>query len=202
MVSDLIESSLVGYEVDGLLFGGSPAPDTLVPRARDAFPSATMMQAYGMTETNSVAVSIAGGDYTARPTSTGLASPVNEIMIVREGKPVGPGVSGEVLLRGPNIMQCYWRDQEATSKSITNDGWLRTGDLGFLDNEGFLYIKDRIKDIIIRGGENIDSVSVENALYRDPRVLEAAAVGVPDERLGELVAASSQPSEAESQAPS
>ncbi|KAF8062191.1 hypothetical protein FPV67DRAFT_1563616 [Lyophyllum atratum] len=189
MVSDILDSSLVGYSLDGLLFGGSPAPITLVPRAQEAFPTATMMQAYGMTETNSVAVSFAGEDYATRPASTGRASPVNEIMITNEGVSVAPGIAGEVWLRGPNIMQCYWRDSETTEKTITTDGWLRTGDLGYLDEEGFLYIKDRLKDIIIRGGENIDSVSVENALYRDPRVLEAAAVGVPDDRLGELVAA-------------
>jgi len=100
-----------------------------------------------------------------------------------------PGCVGEVWLRGPNVMKGYWRDPESTEKVITADGWLRTGDLGSLDEEGFLYIKDRLKDIIIRGGENVDSVSVENALYADPRILEAAAVGVPDERLGELVAA-------------
>jgi acyl-CoA synthetase (AMP-forming)/AMP-acid ligase II len=86
-------------------------------------------------------------------------------------------------------MKEYWGDPAATSKAITRDGWFRTGDLGFIDEEGFLYICDRIKDLIIRGGENIDSVSVENALYSDPAVLEAAAVGIPDERLGELVAA-------------
>ncbi|KAJ8080080.1 hypothetical protein PM082_016908 [Marasmius tenuissimus] len=79
------------------------------------------------------------------------------------------------------ILFCY--------KAITKDGWYRTGDLGYLDDEGFLYIKDRLKDIIIRGGENIDSVSVENALYEESGVLEAAAVGVPDQRLGELVTA-------------
>ncbi|KAF5385818.1 hypothetical protein D9615_002571 [Tricholomella constricta] len=189
MVADLTESSLAGHSLDGLLFGGSPAPDTLVPRARKAFPSAVMIQAYGLTETNSIAVSFAGEDYTARPTSTGRASPVNEIKIVHEGTDVPPGHVGEVWLRGANVMKCYWREPAATAKAITNDGWLKTGDLGFLDEEGFLYIKDRLKDIIIRGGENIDSVSVENALYRDPRILEAAAVGVPDERLGELVAA-------------
>lgn len=114
---------------------------------------------------------------------------MNEIRIVHEGVVVPPGHVGEVWLRGPNVMKCYWREPEPTARVITKDGWLKTGDLGFLDDEGFLYIKDRIKDIIIRGGENIDSVSVENALYRDPRILEAAAVGVPDERLGELVAA-------------
>ncbi|KAG6844698.1 hypothetical protein H0H87_004574 [Tephrocybe sp. NHM501043] len=189
MVADLTESSLAGHSLDGLLFGGSPAPDSLVPRARTAFPTAIMIQAYGLTETNSIAVSFAGEDYTARPTSTGRASPVNEIKIVHDGTTMPPGSIGEVWLRGPNVMKGYWREPEATEKIITPDGWLKTGDLGYLDGEGFLYIKDRLKDIIIRGGENIDSVSVENALYRDPRILEAAAVGVPDERLGELVAA-------------
>ncbi|KAF9012333.1 hypothetical protein BDQ17DRAFT_1343710 [Cyathus striatus] len=189
MVADLTESSLVGHPLEGLLFGGAPAPDSLVPRARNAFPMATMIQGYGLTETNSIAVSAAGEDYIARPSSTGRACPVNEIKIVQDGICLPPGGVGEIWLRGPNVMKEYWRDPISTSRVITKDGWLRTGDLGYLDDEGFLYVKDRLKDIIIRGGENIDSVSVENALYADPRVLEAAAVGVPDERLGELVAA-------------
>jgi len=189
MVSDMMESSIAGYPLEGLLFGGSPAPSSLVPRAQKAFPTATMIQGYGMTETNSIAVSIAGEDYIARPTSTGLPSPVNEVKIVLENICLPPGALGEVWLRGPNIMTSYWNDPAVTDKIITGDGWIKTGDLGYVDEEGFLYIKDRIKDIIIRGGENIDSVSVENALYTDPRVLEAAAVGVPDDRLGELVTA-------------
>ncbi|KAF8200802.1 hypothetical protein BJ912DRAFT_582736 [Pholiota molesta] len=189
MVTDLTLSSLVGHPLEGLIFGGAPAPDTLVPRARKAFPTATMNQAYGLTETNSIAVSFAGDDYTERPTSTGLPSPINDIRIVHEGIVVPSGTVGEVWLRGPNIMKCYWGDPKATNEMITKDGWLKTGDLGYVDNDGFLYIKDRLKDIIIRGGENIDSVTVENALYADPRILEAAAVGVPDERLGELVTA-------------
>ncbi|KJA19908.1 hypothetical protein HYPSUDRAFT_68905 [Hypholoma sublateritium FD-334 SS-4] len=189
MVTDLTLSSLVGHPLEGLLFGGAPAPDSLVPRARKAFPTATMIQAYGLTETNSIAVSFAGDDYTARPTSTGLASPVNDIRIVHEGICVPDRTVGEVWLRGPNVMKCYWGDPKATDEMITKDGWLRTGDIGYVDEEGFLYIKDRLKDIIIRGGENIDSVTVENALYADPRILEAAAVGVPDDRLGELVTA-------------
>ncbi|KAJ7924833.1 hypothetical protein B0H13DRAFT_1976258 [Mycena leptocephala] len=191
MVSDLVRSSLVGSPLEGLLFGGSPTPDSLAERAREAFPTATMSQAYGLTETNSIAVSIAAEDYLARPASTGRPCPVNDIMIMRKNKSVGPGQNniGEVWLRGPNVMKEYWRDPDATSKALTSDGWLKTGDLGYLDMEGFLYIKDRLKDVIIRGGENIDSVSVENALYSDSRVVEAAAVAVPDQRLGELVAA-------------
>ncbi|KAF9566756.1 long-chain-fatty-acid-CoA ligase [Agrocybe pediades] len=189
MVTDLILSPLAKYPLEGLLFGGAPAPDTLVRRAMEAFPTATMIQGYGLTETNSIAVSFAGEDYVARPASTGRASPVNDIRIVLNDVCLAPNAVGEVWLRGPNVMKGYWRDPDATDAVITKDGWLKTGDVGYLDDEGFLYIKDRLKDIIIRGGENIDSVTVENALYADPRVLEAAAVGVPDERLGELVTA-------------
>ncbi|KAG6837737.1 hypothetical protein H0H93_003539 [Arthromyces matolae] len=198
MVADLTESSLAGHSLDGLLFGGSPAPDSLVPRARQAFPTAVMSQGYGLTETNSIA--FAGEDYIARPTSTGRASPVNEIKIVHDGITMPSGSVGEVWFQARSqryerlLDVTLWSKLEETKKVITPDGWLKTGDLGLLDEEGFLYIKDRckdfsLKDIIIRGGENIDSVSVENALYRDPRISEAAAVGVPDERLGELVAA-------------
>lgn len=190
MVSDLTETSESGkFSLESLMFGGAPAPNSLAARARKAFPTAAMSQGYGLTETNSVAVGFAGEDYLARPTSCGLATPVNDIMIMNGETSVPPGTVGEVWLRGPNVMKGYWRDQAATDKVLTKDGWFKSGDLGLLDNEGFLYIRDRIKDIIIRGGENIDSVSVENALYADDRVLEAAAVGVPDKRLGELVTA-------------
>ncbi|KAL0949958.1 hypothetical protein HGRIS_009978 [Hohenbuehelia grisea] len=189
MVSDLSESSLAGFPLDSLLFGGAPAPDQLAARARQAFPGAMMSQGYGLSETNSIAVGVAGEDYVARPASTGLATPVNDIIIMNGDTSCAAGQVGEVWLRGPNVMKGYWRDPEATEKVITKDGWLRSGDLGYLDDEGFLYIRDRIKDIIIRGGENIDSVSVENALYAEPGVCEAAAIGVPDKRLGELVAA-------------
>ncbi|KAF7433422.1 hypothetical protein PC9H_005374 [Pleurotus ostreatus] len=189
MVSDLTESSLPGYPLDALLFGGAPAPDQLAAQARRAFPSAIMSQGYGLSETNSIAVAVAGEDYVTRPTTTGRPTPVNDVIIMDGTTSCAAGQVGEVWLRGPNVMRGYWRDPEATKKIITKDGWLRTGDLGYLDEEGFLYIKDRIKDIIIRGGENIGSVSVENALYADPGVAEAAAIGVPDKRLGELVAA-------------
>ncbi|KAE9399485.1 acetyl-CoA synthetase-like protein [Gymnopus androsaceus JB14] len=189
MVSDLLDSPLVGHPLEGLFFGGSPASELLPSQAQAAFPTARLSQAYGLTETNSVAVGIAGEDYLIRPGSCGLPCPVNDMMIVVDDRVASPGEIGEVYLRGPNVMRGYYRDSEATSQVMTRDGWLRTGDVGIMDEEGFLYIKDRIKDIIIRGGENIASISVENALYADPRILEAAAVGVPDKRLGELVAA-------------
>ncbi|KAJ3803041.1 hypothetical protein GGU11DRAFT_671694 [Lentinula aff. detonsa] len=190
MVSDLLDSSLVGHPLEGLFFGGSPASELLASQAQAAFPTARLSQAYGLTETNSVAVGIAGEDYMMRPGSTGLACPVNDMIIVADnGRIASPGEIGEVYLRGPNVMKEYYRDPEATGRIVTPDGWLKTGDIGTMDEEGFLFIKDRIKDIIIRGGENIPSLLVENALYEDTRVREAAAVGVPDRRLGELVAA-------------
>ncbi|KAF8913879.1 hypothetical protein CPB84DRAFT_1757805 [Gymnopilus junonius] len=189
MVSDLADSTGAGEPLEGLMFGGAPAPTALTTRATEAFPTASLSQGYGLTETSSVAVGFAGEDYIARPTSCGLATPINDIIIMKNDVSVPPGTVGEVWIRGPNVMKGYWRDPEATAKVLTKDGWFKTGDLGLLDEEGFLYIRDRMKDIIIRGGENIDSVSVENALYSDNRVLEVAAVGVPDKRLGELVAA-------------
>ncbi|KAL1748754.1 hypothetical protein HDZ31DRAFT_28730 [Schizophyllum fasciatum] len=193
MVADLLNSPSAGYPIESLLFGGAPAPASLVDRVLATFPGSSMSQGYGLTETNSIAVSIAGEDYVARPTTVGRPSPVNEIRIVAPYSAgttaLSVGEAGEVLIRGPNVMQEYYDNPEATARVLTRDGWLRTGDIGYLDKEGFLYIKDRIKDIIIRGGENVDSVAVENALYKDPRVLQAACVGVPDERLGELVTA-------------
>ncbi|KAL1735481.1 hypothetical protein EV714DRAFT_243537 [Schizophyllum commune] len=179
MVSDLLHSPLAGHPIECLLFGGAPAPESLVERVQESFPGSSMW--------------IAGEDYVARPTTVGRPSPVNEVRIVapcsKGTKSLPYGEAGEVLIRGPNIMQEYYNDPQATARGLTGNGWLRTGDIGYLDSEGFLYIKDRIKDIIIRGGENVDSVAVENALYNDPRVLQAACVGVPDARLGELVTA-------------
>uniref|UniRef100_A0A8H8CLN0 Uncharacterized protein n=1 Tax=Psilocybe cubensis TaxID=181762 RepID=A0A8H8CLN0_PSICU len=188
MVSDLSDSSCSGHPLESLMFGGAPAHNSLAERAKQSFPTASLSQGYGLTETSSVAVGFAGEDYLARPMSCGLATPINDIVIVINDAVVPPNTVGEVWIRGPNVMKGYWKDPESTHKVLTKDGWFKTGDLGYLDQEGFLYIRDRIKDIIIRGGENIDSVSVENAIYADERVLEVAAVGVPDVRLGELVA--------------
>ncbi|KAJ7462329.1 hypothetical protein B0H11DRAFT_2055212 [Mycena galericulata] len=182
MVSDLVRSSLVGYPLEGLLFGGSPSPDSLAERARDAFPNATMSQAYGLSVLFYSSVALKQTPSLCR----GRPCPVNDIMIMQGNRGVGPGHIGEVWLYASINEVVPWY---ATAKVLTADGWLKSGDLGLLDADGFLYIKDRLKDVIIRGGENIDSVTVENALYSDSRVLEAAAVAVPDERLGELVAA-------------
>lgn len=164
MVADLTDAAGDGnFALESLMFGGAPAPDSLAPRAHAAFPTASMSQGYGLTETSSVAVGFAGEDYIERPKSwcvqhsllhvransnrfhlaSGLPTPVNDIIIVKDGLVMRPGEVGEVWLRGPNIMKAYWRDPEATAKALTRDGWFRTGDLGVLDEEGFLYIRDR-----------------------------------------------------------
>ncbi|KAJ3892547.1 hypothetical protein GG344DRAFT_45219 [Lentinula edodes] len=189
-VSDLAESSANGASLQTILYGGSAVSVALAKRARKAFPMAMLSQAYGLTESNATSVGFSGEDYEAI-SSSGRVLPTNEIMIMNDDIPCPTGSTGEIWIRGPNVMKGYFGDPVATSKALTKDGWLKTGDVGYLDEEGFLYIKDRLKDIIIRGVELIllDSVAVENALYEHEGVLEAAAVGVPDDRLGELVTA-------------
>ncbi|KAK0196386.1 hypothetical protein F5146DRAFT_919185, partial [Armillaria mellea] len=188
MLTDL-ESHLAGFPMESITVGGAPVAGSLIVRSKETFPSAVMANAYGLTETNSTTIGLAGDDYLARPESSGIPPPVTECIIMKKDVEAAPGEIGEVWLRGPGIMKRYYGDPVATEKALTQDGWLLTGDLGCRDAEGFLFIKGRIKDIIIRGGENVDCVSIESALHTEPGVLEAAAVGVPDKRLGELVAA-------------
>ncbi|KAK0234423.1 hypothetical protein EDD85DRAFT_968866 [Armillaria nabsnona] len=188
-ITDLADSPLSGFPIEMITFGGAPVAPSLLRKSKEAFPLASIGQAYGLTETNATSVGFYGPDYTAKPSSCGFVTPVNEILIMKDNIKAATGVVGEIWLRGPNMMSGYYGDQAATDKVLTKDGWVMTGDLGCVDEEGYVYIKDRIKDIIIRGGENVDSVSVENALYTEPGVLEAAVVGVPDKRLGELVTA-------------
>lgn len=188
MLTDL-ESHLAGFPMESITVGGAPVAGSLIVRSKETFPSAVMANAYGLTETNSTTTGLAGDDYLARPESSGIPPPVTECIIMKKDVEAVPGEIGEVWLRGAGIMKRYYGDPAATEKALTQDGWLLTGDLGYRDAEGFLFIKGRIKDIIIRGGENVDCVSIESALHTEPGVLEAAAVGVPDKRLGELVAA-------------
>ncbi|KAK0200229.1 hypothetical protein DFS33DRAFT_1359963 [Desarmillaria ectypa] len=189
IITDLADSPLSGFPIEMITMGGASVTPSLLRKSKEAFPHASIGQAYGSTETNASSVGFYGPDYAAKPDSCGFLTPVNDILIMKDNVRAAPGVVGEIWLRGPNIMKGYYGDQAATDKVMTKDGWVMTGDLGCVDEEGYVYVKDRIKDIIIHGGENVDSVSVENALYTEPAVLEAAAVGVPDKRLGELVTA-------------
>jgi len=192
IVYDLFESNAVGNTgIEAVGTGGAPAADNLPLEIMKKFPNARVQQGYGLSETNSLAVSILGEDYLARPSSTGLPPPVVDLLVVdpSTNKVLPPGQVGELWIRGPNVMRGYYNNPKATAETITRDGWLKSGDLASIDEEGFVYIKDRVKDMIIRGGENIHSVTVENALFADERLLDCAVVGIPDKRLGELVGA-------------
>jgi long-chain acyl-CoA synthetase len=169
--------------------GGAPAPPQLVARVDSSFKKARPSLGYGMTETNAYGPGNNGDDYVQRPTSTGRVVPVMEIEVRDpDGKAVPAGSPGEIWFKGPNLIRGYWNKPEATAETIV-DGWLRTGDLGRLDDEGFVYVEDRAKDMVLRGGENVYCAEVEAAIYEHPAVYEAAVFGVPHERLGEEVAA-------------
>ncbi|MEX0874468.1 MAG: class I adenylate-forming enzyme family protein [Actinomycetota bacterium] len=175
--------------VQGIGYGGAPAPPELVRRIKEHFPTVSPGNGYGMTETSSLAVGNGGADYVRKPESVGRPAPVNDIMIADEsGYEVATGELGEVCMLGPNVVKGYWNKPEATAETF-RDGWLRSGDIGRVDDEGFLYIVDRAKDMVIRGGENIYSVEIETVLYEHPAVSEAAVIGIPHRVLGEEVAA-------------
>ena len=169
--------------------GGAPAPPKLVARVDSSFKKARPSLGYGMTETNAYGPGNNGDDYVARPTSTGRVVPVMELAVRdADGRDLPVGSSGEIWFKGPMLIRGYWNKPEATAETIV-DGWLRTGDLGRVDDEGFVYLEDRAKDMVLRGGENVYCAEVEAAIYEHSAVYEAAVFGVPHERLGEEVAA-------------
>jgi len=142
-----------------------------------------------MTETSSLVASIGGADYQVRPTSVGVPVPVIDVRIVDvDGHDALPGEVGEIWMDGAPVVVGYWNRPEATEETF-GGGWLKSGDLARIDDEGFLYIVDRAKDMVIRGGENISSLEVEAALFDHPDVTEAAVFAVPHEALGEEVGA-------------
>ena len=177
--------------VKSVAFGGSPSADELQRKIADTFPNVTSTSnAYGLTETSSVATVISGPDAERKPDSVGPPVPTVEVRIVDPlNQPLPQGETGEVCIRGPILMKGYWNKPEATAEAIDTDGWLHTGDIGHLDDEGFLFITDRKKDMIIRGGENIYCVEIENRLVEHPAVADAAIIGVPHPELGEEVKA-------------
>ncbi|MBE3200108.1 acyl--CoA ligase [Frankia sp. CH37] len=169
--------------------GGAASPPALSRRIRERFPTVIAATGYGLTETSALTTSINGSDYQNRPASVGAPVPVAEVRIVGDdGSDVQPGDSGEIWVRGPNVCAGYWSRTELAAVPF-EDGWLRSGDLGRFDDEGFLYIVDRLKDIVIRGGENISTLEVEAALMEHPAVLEATVFAVGHPTLGEEVGA-------------
>ena len=171
--------------------GGAPRPLEHVNKIKEAFPGGFPLLGYGLTETNAVGCGNFNENYIAKPGSTGRASqPLVEVSILDDdGNPVAQGDVAEVCIRSVANFRGYWNNEEATSKAFTADRFFRTGDLGYLDEDGYLYIVDRKKDIIIRGGENLSAKEIEDALHQHPDIREAAVVSMPHERLGEGVCA-------------
>ena len=168
--------------------GGAPAPPALVKRVDEGFRRGRPSIGYGMTETNAFGPQNSGEDYVTHPTSTGRSLPT---LLVEVRDPSGvalpTGEQGEIWFKGPMVIRGYWNRPDATAEAIV-DGWLRTGDVGRIDAEGFVYVEDRAKDLVLRAGENVSCAEVEAAVYEHPAVYEAAVFGVPHERLGEEVA--------------
>lgn len=205
VTGDLLRVAAEGrHDLSSLLTvggGGAPRAPEQVLRIPQVLPTALPATGWGMTETFAIGAGIAGPDYLQRPESSGRAAQVLDLRVVdAQGRPLPCGERGELQVRGTSLFLEYWRRPEATADAFDGD-WFRTGDLAWIDEEGFVYIVDRIKDLIIRGGENIGCGAVEAALLQHPAVREAAVYAVPDARLGEEVGATvycEEPVDAES----
>jgi long-chain acyl-CoA synthetase len=166
-------------------YGGAPIAPELVARIMEAFPNARLGNGFGLTETSSVATFLPHEFAHSRPETVGFAAPVVDLDLFEVDRETGVG---ELLVRGPNVVKGYWNKPEATADAFVN-GWLHTGDMARIDEDGFVQIVDRKKDMICRGGENVYCVEVENALAAHPAVFEVAVIGVSDEMMGEKVGA-------------
>ncbi|MCM8732235.1 class I adenylate-forming enzyme family protein [Hephaestia sp. GCM10023244] len=168
--------------------GGAPRPVEHVRRIRDEMGGGAPLIGYGLTETNAVGCGNWRDNYLAKPDSTGRASaPLVDLAILDgAGRPVPQGARGEIAIRSVCNFKHYWNDTASTRSAVTDDGYFLTGDIGLLDADGYLFIVDRKKDIIIRGGENISCLEVEAAIYHHPAVAECAVFAIPDARFGEV----------------
>ena len=196
---DLLESpAFAATDTSSLLSvggGGAAAPTALVQRIENSFSRGRPNIGYGMTETNAFGPGNTGDDYVRKPASTGRVVPICEIRVtdLATGAELPTGEVGEVRFRGPHLFRGYWNKPKETADVLGADGWLHTGDLGYLDDEGFLFLVDRAKDIVIRAGENISCSEVENVVYSHPDVYECACFGLPHDRLGEELAVAVYP---------
>lgn len=193
MTGDLVEiSKTTDFDLSSLAVvggGGAPRAPDQVKNIGTAFGNALPNTGWGMTETNAIGTGIGGHDYLDHPDSAGRAATIVDVRIAdEEGNEMPTGERGEVQIKGATLFEGYWNRPDANAEAMTGD-WLQTGDVGFFNEEGYLYIVDRIKDLVIRGGENIGCAEVEAALLEHDQILEASVYGVLDERLGEEVGA-------------
>ncbi|MFC1983268.1 class I adenylate-forming enzyme family protein [Chloroflexota bacterium] len=182
-----------------ITYGAAPMPLTVIKKALELFPGVSFINAFGQTETASTITSLGPEDHVITGTeeekekklkrlaSIGKPMPDVEMKVVdEEGHELSQGETGEILARGPRVMSGYWKDKEKTSKTIDKDGWVHTGDVGYVDEDGYFFLSGRATDMIIRGGENISPEEVETVLYTHPAISECAVIGVPDEEWGEV----------------
>jgi long-chain acyl-CoA synthetase len=194
MIQMLVDHPSIGdYRLDSMrlmIYGGSPINQALLGRAMQRLPQTQFTQLYGMTEMSPVSTLLPPGDHVIgakRLSSGGRATFTSEVRIVDElGHEVPRGTIGEIAARGPGVMKGYWNKPEETAAVLRN-GWMHTGDGGYMDEDGYLFIVDRVKDMIVTGGENVYSIEVENAIARHPSVASCAVIGIPSEQWGETV---------------
>jgi len=195
MTQDIITASEANPDTDvsslvSLGGGGAARPPEQIKSQEKNHPTKIAGVGYGLTETNAAGTNASGKLLYDKPDTAGFPTPlIHKLKIIdEEGKEVSTGETGEVCIKSASNFRCYLKNEEATTEALDSKGWFRSGDVGCLDEDGFLYIKDRIKDIVIRGGENIACLEIEAILSEHPAVLEASVFGVPDERLGENLA--------------
>lgn len=194
MLWDLLNRARLGdadlSSLRNVASGGQALPVNLLDEIRAVCPHAVMGTGYGMTEASGSLAQAVGEDFIRNRASAGRVLPLAQVRIVApDGKVMPTGQSGEIQLKGAMVMAGYWNRPEETAAAFTEDGWLRTGDVGYVDAEGYIFIVDRVKDMVISGGENIYCAEVERVMGEMPGVGECAAFGIPDERLGELLVA-------------
>ncbi len=195
MTQDIITASEANPDTDvsslvSLGGGGAARPPEQIKSQEKNHPTKIAGVGYGLTETNAAGTNASGKLLYDKPDTAGFPTPlIHKLKIIdEEGKEVSTGETGEVCIKSASNFRCYLKNEEATAEALDSKGWFRSGDVGCLDEDGFLYIKDRIKDIVIRGGENIACLEIEAILSEHPAILEASVFGVPDERLGENLA--------------
>ena len=189
-----LEAERRGVKLDSLQSmgtGGAKRPEAHVDKLNEVLPQAWSSSGYGLTETNALGTFNGYSEYQSKPGSCGLPLPAVTFIktVDPQGNDTPRGEPGEVWIKSPAVFRGYLNQPDATAEVLTEDRWFKTGDVGILDEDGFLFIVDRIKDMVIRGGENVSCLEVEGALAKHDEIIEAAVIGIPDERLGERVGA-------------